>query len=100
MIVESDLDAILIDQEASNLVSVISLGSCCMKPDVAAHSLLRESKRIAVSLDYDKAGKDASAWWLKHYKQAKKVFTPEGKDPGDFALRGGPVDLWVKVAIE
>jgi len=99
-IVESDLDAILIDQEASNLVSVISLGSCSIKPDSTTHSLLRKSKRIAVSLDYDKAGRDASAWWLKHYKQAKKVFTPEGKDPGDFAVLGGPVGLWVKVAIE
>jgi hypothetical protein len=100
MIVESDLDAILIDQEANDLVNIVSLGSCSMKPDVATHSLLTKASCIALSLDYDKAGKDAVGWWLKQYKQARKAFVPEGKDPGEFALRGGPINLWIKVATE
>jgi hypothetical protein len=48
MVVESDLDAMLLDKEVGDLVSVISLGSCSNKPDKRAYDLLSTSEIILI----------------------------------------------------
>lgn len=51
IIVESELDAILIQQEASELVCSIALGGVSKKPDVELHALLKRAPLILLSLD-------------------------------------------------
>ena len=43
MIVESELDAMLIQQEASDLVCSVALGGVSKKPDAEVHEWLKQS---------------------------------------------------------
>ena len=56
IIVESELDALLLHQEAGDLVNVISLGNAQTRPDQQAADLLKPSRLILVALDADQAG--------------------------------------------
>ena len=100
IIVESDLDAILIDQEAGNLTNVIALGSCAGKPDKEAHALIAKSKFVLLSPDYDKAGKQSAKWWLDNYKNIRIWAVPDGNDVGDYALMDGDIKEWIRIAID
>jgi len=95
VIVESELDAILLNQEAGDLVTTIALGSASIKPDSETDSILSKSNSILVSLDTDKAGEKASQFWLDTYKQAKRWIVPVGKDPGDAIQLGLNLRTWI-----
>ena len=100
MVVESELDGILINQEAGDLVGVVALGTAQGKPDKRIHSILARAKRVLVSLDYDEAGIKATfGWWLKKYCQAVLKSVPEGKDPGEAYQKGINIRLWVEVSL-
>jgi hypothetical protein len=99
IIVESDLDAILIDQEAGAITSVIALGSCAGKPDTQAYELIKKSRLVLLSPDYDEAGKRSAAWWLENYKDIKVWPIPDGNDVGDYALMDGNIKEWILIAI-
>lgn len=100
VIVESELDAVLIDQEAGDLVGALALGAASGKPDADATAFLRTVPLLLIALDYDQAGRDAILWWRRHFAQAVHWPTPEGKDVGDLAWFPGYVRAWVKVGIE
>lgn len=57
IVIESELDAILIQQFASDLCCCIALGGVGKKPDQQTHELLRSSPLVLLALDYDEAGK-------------------------------------------
>lgn len=82
-VLESELDALLIAQEAGDLLGVVAMGSASTKPDAAAWEHLRQAKLILVALDADQAGEKASIWWLEQFSQAKRWPVPIEKDPGD-----------------
>jgi hypothetical protein len=56
VLVESELDGLLLNQEAGDLVNVISLGNAQTRPDQGAAEILNQSKLILVFLDADQAG--------------------------------------------
>jgi len=98
VVVESELDGILLEQEAGDLAGVISLGSVVIKPDPVTTSLLEKAKRILVALDSDEAGARVSwEWWLKRYSQAKRWPIPSrfGKDPTEARKNGLNLRSWV-----
>lgn len=99
VIMESELDGLLIQQEAGDLAGVVALGSAQAKPDTET-KLLRQVARLLVSLDFDEAGARA-AWryWLETYPNAKRWPTPQGKDPSDYYQRGGNVRVWVEAGM-
>jgi len=73
MIVESELDGILLHQEAGNLIGIAALGAAQLKPDADTTELLKKAGVILVSLDSDEAGAmSAYDWWLKHFDNAKR----------------------------
>lgn len=97
VVVESELDAILIHQEAGDLVNAIALGNSSRKPTASAHRLLQNCGRILCAFDCDDAGATALAWWMDHYPQAAPLFAPAPhKDAGELAASGGSVRSWVK----
>ncbi len=57
LIVESELDAMLIQQEAAHLVCCMALGGVSKKPDIETHEWLKKASIILLSLDFDEAGK-------------------------------------------
>ena len=68
VIVESELDGLLLHQEAGDLVGVVALGSAQAKLDLETHDLLLKADLILVALDSDDAGaKAAWSFWPETY---------------------------------
>ncbi len=68
VIVESELDGLLLYQEAGDLIDVMAMGSVSARPDAAAHEALIRADLILIALDSDKAGaKAAWGWWPETY---------------------------------
>lgn len=99
IVVETVLDAMLIDQEAGDLVVPIALNSAANKPDRRAHDLIESSPMVLVSHDFDQAGKKATQWWVKTYRHARPSPVPEGNDPGDYFAQGGDIRLWIQACL-
>ena len=96
VLVESEIDGLLIHQEAGDLIGVIALGSAQARPDVETDRALKEAGLILVALDSDQAGaKESWQWWAKHYPNAKRWPVVMGKDPTEAAHAGLDLRAWV-----
>jgi len=95
VVVESELDGLLLHQEAGDLVSVVALGSAQGRPDENTHRVLDQAEEILVALDADGPGTKEVFWWKKHYPRAKWWPVPEGKDPTEAMHAGLSIRLWV-----
>lgn len=97
IIVESELDAILIQQEAADLVCSVALGGVSKKPDVGLHELLKRAPLILLSLDFDDPGKARYSFWMKLYPNLRPWPAPYFKSPGD-ALENSRINMvdWIK----
>ncbi len=101
MVVESELDAILLHQEAGDLVQVIALGSASARPDQEAVRILRDAETILLSLDNDAAGaKESWRWWKEHFPNSRRWPVINGKDPTEAYQNGLPLRNWVLAGIE
>jgi DNA primase len=100
IIVESELDAILIQQAAAPLVCCLALGGVSKKPDVELHAWLKQAPLILLSLDFDKAGKKRYPFWMQLYPNLRPWPSPCAKSPGD-AAQIFCVDIlsWVKAGL-
>lgn len=100
IVLESELDAILIQQEAKDLCCCIALGGAQKRPDFYTDQLLRRSKLILCCLDNDEAGRKEALWWRQSYSLLKFWPVPIGKSPGD-AVKNHSLDLreWVSNGI-
>ncbi|MHC1791995.1 CHC2 zinc finger domain-containing protein [Solidesulfovibrio sp.] len=102
IVVESELDAMLLAQEAGDLVNVLALGSASLRPDAEAHARLEAAPIILLALDFDDAGnKAAMSWWPEHYPPDKlRIWpVPEGKDPTDAWRAGWDLRAWIEAGI-
>lgn len=100
IIVESELDALLIQQEASHLVCSIALGGVSKKPDLELHNLLVKAPLILLSLDFDTPGQKRNVFWMKHYPNLRPWPAPNSKSPGDFSKKS-PKNLlkWINLGL-
>lgn len=107
-IVESDLDGLLIDWLAGDLVATVPLGSCSIKPKATAFESLQHSRRILVALDFDTPqwneqkqrmvapGAEACGWWSKTFPDTWRRWpVPQGKDPGEAHQAGVDLRQWI-----
>jgi hypothetical protein len=100
VVVESEIDGFLIDQEAGDLVGGVALGTAQAKPDEETHKALNRADLILVSLDSDKAGAKSSwEFWLRSYHRARRWPCPIGKDPSDAFQKGLNIRAWVKAGL-
>lgn len=95
LIVESELDAILVSQDAGEIIGAASLGNSTAKPDGELYEALKGAACILNALDNDAAGAKAWKWWQTHFVQAERWPVPQGKDPGDYRKGGGDIRAWV-----
>jgi DNA primase len=101
VVVESELDGMLLHQEAGDLAGVVALGNAQTRPDQAAANVLRQTRLILIALDGDAAGaREAWRWWTRHFPQARRWPPIEGKDPGEMWQKSVDLCIWVKVGIE
>lgn len=99
IVVESALDAAILYQEAGDLIHAVALGSATNKPDMYIRVLFSKATRIILCLDHDQAGFEALQWWNKEFPHVRVVFTPTGKDMGDYHISGNCVRSWVEQLI-
>ncbi|MFZ2399634.1 MAG: CHC2 zinc finger domain-containing protein [Smithella sp.] len=97
VIVESELDGLLLNQEVGDLCAVMALGTATAKPDTATHSALKAAAVLLVALDTDEAGAKASwRFWPDTYgKAARRWPTVKGKDASEARLNGLDLRAWV-----
>jgi DNA primase len=95
VIVESELDALLIAQEAGDLAGVVAMGTSASKPDVRTYPHLSAASILLAAQDSDAAGEKGSLWWMQTFpRSAERWPMPVGKDPGD-AFGAIDVRTWV-----
>ena len=101
VIVEAELDAMLIAQEAGNLAGVVALGSASMRPGSSVFYALQKCQRVLVSLDYDDAGlgKAGWQWWRDNFSSAVLWPVPAGKDPGEAWEKGIDISAWITAGL-
>jgi hypothetical protein len=100
LVIESEMDALLVDQEVGGTVAIIGLGSATTKPDKRTNGLLTEADRILVSLDNDAAGAKSSwHWWVRAYPQARRWPVVGGKDHTDAWKAGLNLLDWVRAGL-
>ncbi len=99
VVVESDLDAYLVAQEAGDLVGTLCLGSSAAKPDRRAAAVLRQSHHILNALDFDGAGAKAWQWWKREFPESVRWPVPRGKDPGEAYQAGVDIRKWIMAGL-
>ena len=107
VVVESGLDAILIDGLAGDLVGVVAMGNDSAKPSADLYPLLTQAAHLSICLDSDEPRKNkstgrlespgakASLWWLSQFRQAERIPVIGGKDPGEAFKAGVDLRAWV-----
>ena len=99
LVTESELDGLLLNQEAADLVTVLALGSATAHPDPDTFHALKRARLILFNLDYDDAGKTAARRWMQTFRTVKPWPTPTEKDPGDYHAAGGNIRAWITAGI-
>jgi DNA primase len=101
VICEGEFDALLLAQEAGDLVGVAALGSAANKVKAidAGLPFLLEVKRLLVATDNDEEGERAAAYLLERTRRARRLRVPQGNDVTDFWKAGGDLREWVRTRI-
>lgn len=95
VILESELDAMLVQQFAGDVCCPIALGSTSKRPDQLCHKLLTDAPLILFAIDVNQTGATAFRWWRKIYPGII-IWPPlAAKTPGDVLNMGGDLRRWV-----
>ena len=97
VIVEGELDAAIIVQEAPGLCSVVAIPAG-NKPDMQTAAFIRSAPAVLYAGDFDDAGKKEFRWWREHFPC--RAWPPAyGKDVGDMHKAGVSVRVWLELGI-
>ena len=102
MILESELDAILIAQEAAGHIGVLGMGTTAMKFNPAMIRYLSDNiPIILISLDNDQSGKEKTTVLISELPNAIDWPVPEkyGKDPGE-AFKRINLKQWIETGLK
>lgn len=99
LLVESEFDAILIQQEACELCSSIALGGAGKRADAETHEFLRNVPLILYALDFDEAGSKQYRFWRDTYPNLRAWPVPITKSPGDAFKNGVSILQWISDGI-
>jgi len=102
VVVESELDALLLNQEAGHMCLIVALGSVAKRPDTGVHASLRRASLILNALDFDESGaKETLNFWARTYKAKMKRWpVPTGKDPSEAFQKGIDLQEWIGAGLE
>lgn len=101
IIVESELDAILLDQELKKSLTIVGLGSATIRPDEILARQLLSTPFILLVLDSDPAGaKQMVGYWKTTFRNSIGASIPikYGKDPFEAFNNGLELNLWLAAA--
>ncbi len=100
VVLESEFDALLIQQETADLVYSVALGGSTKPIDTYTHDLLQKAKHILFLPDYDEAGALAWVKWKKLFPGIRRILTPKGKSAGDAFIEGVNLREWLEENIQ
>lgn len=100
VICEGEFDALLLRQEAGDLVDVVALGSATVRPSPRFLAYLLGASHWLVATDRDNAGEKGGAWWGDFSARVRRVRPLQGKDLTDFYQEGGDLRAWVTYHLE
>ena len=96
ILVESELDAFLVNQEAGDLITAVALGSAQIRPGRQLADFLNKADSILIALDNDETGaRSYWSWWKKHFPKSKRWLTIKGKDPTEAHQNGLDIRNWI-----
>jgi DNA primase len=97
--VEGEFDAMLLNQEAGDVIKAVTQGSATYRPDAADLWALRDASRILAIFDADAAGATGAAH-LKALSARVSVHRPDGgKDITDMLSVGIDMRNWILQAL-
>jgi hypothetical protein len=99
VVTEGEFDAMLLHQEAGNLIGVVTLGSAAARLPDAWVPYLLGMRRLLVAYDTDAAGAEGAAMWESVSPRTQRIVSQAGKDLTDFYLAGGDLRAWVQYAL-
>jgi DNA primase len=97
---EGEFDALILQQEAGELVTSVTLGSATNRLSLRWLSELVSHQCIFVAYDSDVAGKRGTERLLTTSPRFQQLPLPDGKDINDFYLQGGDVYLWIEQGLD
>lgn len=100
LVLESELDALLIQQEAADLVYCVALGGSTKPLDAKTDQLLRKTPLILFLPDFDEAGAIAWMKWKKMFPTVQRILTPCEKSAGDYFQNSGDLREWLEDTIK
>ena len=98
-VTEGEFDAMLLNQEAGDLVGVVTLGSASARLPDAWVPYLLGVKRLLIAYDTDTAGSEGASAWQALSVKAQRLLPLAGKDITDFCLAGGDLRVWIRFAL-
>jgi DNA primase len=99
ILVEGELDALSIIQQAGDLIGVVSTGSTSGSRDATWLMKLINVSHVFVAFDSDEKGEEAAKYWLDNLPNSSRWYTPTGKDANDMLQQGVNIRLWVESAL-
>lgn len=97
-LVESELDAATILQEAGNLVHVVATGSVDHGKSPVSEMRLRRQPFVFISFDADESGEKASAYWQSKLDRCIR-YKPLLHDANAMHVKGLSVRAWVEAGL-
>ena len=95
LVLESEFDALLVQQFASDILYCVALGGSTKPIDQQTDLLLRTTSTLLFCPDFDEAGAVAWKKWKNMFLNIHRVMTPLGKSPGDDYLAGIDLREWL-----
>lgn len=96
LVIESEFDALLVQQEAADICFCIALGGSTKTIDFQTDQIIRKIPLLLFCPDFDKAGAIAWAKWKKDYPHIERILTPHEKSAGDAFIAGVDLREWIK----
>ena len=96
---EGKFDTLLVSQEASDLVTSVTLGSASNRLPVRWHTLIQRAPAALIAYDNDEAGKRGALHLTQVCDRFRILSLPNGKDIGEYYLRGGDLVAWIESAL-
>ena len=100
VLTEGELDALLLRQQAGDLVDVVTLGSASLPLAGRWLWALRDASRIIAAYDADGAGASAGAKASLRSARVRVARPLDGKDLTDMHLAGGDLCAWASYLLE
>lgn len=92
---EGEFDALLVQQEAGEIVAPVTLSSATAILSSRWYAELTHCPTIIIAYDRDMAGQKGAKRLLSLSPRFRQVAVPHGKDVTEFYLRGGDIYSWI-----